>query len=95
MRTKAAKIVDDLLATYPDGACDFVENVAAPLPLQIICEMMGIPEADEKQVFAWTNVILGVGDPEYASTFEELHRREHGDEPVRAGPGGRPPGQSP
>ena len=54
----------------PTASCDFVENVAAPLPLQIICEMMGIPEADEKQVFAWTNVILGVGDPEYASTFE-------------------------
>jgi len=72
VRTKAAKIVDDLLTTYPDGACDFVENVAAPLPLQIICEMMGIPEADEKQVFAWTNIILGVGDPDYASTFEEL-----------------------
>jgi hypothetical protein len=72
VRTKAAKIVDELLATYPDGECDFVENVAAPLPLQIICEMMGIPEADEKQVFAWTNVILGVGDPEYASTFEQL-----------------------
>jgi cytochrome P450 len=72
VREKARVIVDGLLERYPEGACDFVEEIAAPLPLQVICEMMGIPEADEKQVFAWTNVILGVGDPEYAPTFDEL-----------------------
>ena len=26
---------------------------------------MGIPDEDERQVFAWTNTILGAGDPEY------------------------------
>jgi cytochrome P450 len=72
VRTKAAGIIDNLLERFPERQCDFVENVAAPLPLQIICEMMGIPEADEQQVFAWTNVILGVGDPDYAPTFDEL-----------------------
>jgi len=34
--------------------------------------MMGIPVEDEKQVFAWTNVILGAGDPDYGGTFENL-----------------------
>src|SRR5262249_54357444 len=72
VREKATKIVDGLLERFPEGECDFVETVAAPLPLQIICEMMGIPESDEQQVFAWTNVILGVGDPEYTPTFETL-----------------------
>ena len=47
VKEKAAKIVDGLLERYPDGECDFVEEIAAPLPLQIICEMMGIPAADE------------------------------------------------
>ena len=65
VRTKATAIVDRLLEHFPDGECDFVEQVAAPLPLQIICEMMGIPREDEAQIFQWTNVILGVGDPEY------------------------------
>ncbi|MEZ5217694.1 MAG: cytochrome P450 [Ilumatobacteraceae bacterium] len=69
---KAAKVVDRLLEEFPDRECDFVQEVAAPLPLQIICEMMGIPAEDEAKVFAWTNVILGVGDPEYAGTYEEL-----------------------
>ncbi|MDP9464449.1 MAG: cytochrome P450, partial [Actinomycetota bacterium] len=72
VRTKATVIIDRLLEQFPDGECDFVEQVAAPLPLQIICEMMGIPPSDEAQVFQWTNVILGVGDPEYVGSFEQL-----------------------
>lgn len=72
VRSTADAIVDDLLERFPEGECDFVREVAAPLPLRIICEMMGIPPSDEEQIFAWTNVILGAGDPEYASTLEEL-----------------------
>jgi cytochrome P450 len=72
VKTKAAAIVDTLLEKYPNGECDFVEEVAAPLPLQIICEMMGIPAEDEKQIFQWTNVILGAGDPEYGGSLEAL-----------------------
>jgi cytochrome P450 len=33
---------------------------------------MGIPAEDEEQVFRWTNVILGVGDPEFTTAFEDL-----------------------
>jgi cytochrome P450 len=68
----AQRLVDDLLANHPDRTCDLVQEIAAPLPLRIICEMMGIPPEDEKRVFAWTNTILGAGDPEYGGTFEKL-----------------------
>ena len=70
--TKAAAVVDRMLEHNPGGECDFVEWIAAPLPLQIICEMMGIPESDTEQIFAWTNVILGAGDPEYGGSYEAL-----------------------
>ena len=70
--TKAAAVVDRMLEHNPGGECDFVEWIAAPLPLQIICEMMGIPDDDIEQIFAWTNVILGAGDPEYGGTYEAL-----------------------
>ena len=56
----------------PMGECDFVAEIAAALPLQIICDMMGIPREDNKRILELTNVILGVGDPEYVSTMEEL-----------------------
>jgi len=72
VRTKAAAVVDRLLEQFPDRECDFVHEVAAPLPLQIICEMMGIPSSDEEQIFNWTNTILGVGDPEFTSSFDDL-----------------------
>jgi methyl-branched lipid omega-hydroxylase len=72
VKEKAAHVVDRLLEEHPDGECDFVEAVAAPLPLEVICEMMGIPDADVPQVFRWTNVILGAGDPDYVGTYENL-----------------------
>ncbi|MFI6504282.1 cytochrome P450 [Nonomuraea typhae] len=59
----AASIVDDLVATGP--GCDFVTEVAARLPLKIICDMMGIPEKDYGYIFERSNLILGGFDPEY------------------------------
>ena len=58
----AAEIVDDLLAKE---RCDFVTDVAARLPLKIICDMMGIGESDYATVFNASNIILSAGDPEY------------------------------
>jgi cytochrome P450 len=72
VKAKAAAAVDRLIEEFPDGHCDLVKEVAAPVPLQIICEMMGIPAADEAQIFAWTNTILGVGDPEYVTSLDDL-----------------------
>lgn len=62
----AARIVDDLLARGP--GCDFVTEVAARLPLKIICDMMGIPERDYGFVLERSNQILGGFDPEYVGT---------------------------
>ena len=72
VHTKAERIVDRLLENFPGQECDFVEHVAAALPLEIICDMIGIPEEDHAQVFAWTNTILGVGDPEFGTSYDDL-----------------------
>jgi cytochrome P450 len=66
---KAKQIVD---AVQDKGECDFVTEIAAQLPLQIICDMLGIPASQHQRIFELTNIILGVGDPEYASSMEEL-----------------------
>ena len=58
----ADKIIDDII---DKGSCDFVSDIAAALPLKIICDMMGIPESDYRSVFDRTNIIIGAGDPEY------------------------------
>jgi cytochrome P450 len=49
----------------PLGGCDFVVEVAARLPLAIICDMMGVASSDYDTVFKASNVILSSGDPEY------------------------------
>ena len=65
----ARRIVD---AVQAKGECDFVTEIAAQLPLQIICDMLGIPASQHQRIFELTNIILGVGDPEYATSLEEL-----------------------
>ncbi len=61
----STRIVDELLANGPGG--DFVTDAAARLPLQIICDLMGVPESDYAFVLDRSNVILGGFDPEYGS----------------------------
>ena len=74
VRERAHRLVASLIANHPDGQADLVAELAGPLPLQIICDMMGIPEQDHQRVFHWTNVILGFGDPDFTVDFEELVR---------------------
>ncbi|MEP6298406.1 MAG: cytochrome P450 [Ilumatobacter sp.] len=69
---KAKVIVDRIQEQFPDRTCDFVEHVAAALPLEIICDMMGIPATDYSKIFGWTNTILGVGDPDFVTSYEDL-----------------------
>ena len=64
----AARIVDDVI---DKGECDFVGEIAAALPLKIVCDMAAIPESQYEFVFDRTNVILGAGDPEYGGTEPE------------------------
>jgi methyl-branched lipid omega-hydroxylase len=66
---RADEIIDRVIER---GECDFVADIAAPLPLEIICDMMGIPESQHRMVFEKTNTILGLGDPEFVSGGENL-----------------------
>ena len=50
----------------PLGGCDLVGEIAAALPLKVICDMMGIPDDQYKFVLDQSNMILGAEDPEFA-----------------------------
>ncbi|MGI0151601.1 MAG: cytochrome P450, partial [Thermoplasmata archaeon] len=58
----AVKVIDRVAGL---GECDFVTEIAAPLPLEIICDLMGIPPSEYATVFRCSNIILSNGDPEY------------------------------
>jgi cholest-4-en-3-one 26-monooxygenase len=53
------------------GECDFVVDVAAELPLQVIVEMMGVPDEDRHKIFEWSNRLIGSEDPEYNVSRDE------------------------
>ena len=62
-------IVDAALdAVAPKGRCDFVEDIAVPLPLLLIAEMIGIDERDRQDFHRWSDAMMaGTGnfdDPE-------------------------------
>jgi methyl-branched lipid omega-hydroxylase len=72
VRDRARRLVTAMVADHPDGGCDFVQALAGPLPLQIICDMMGIPEEDHQKIFHWTNVLLGASDPDMCADYDEI-----------------------
>ncbi|MFF7200716.1 cytochrome P450 [Streptomyces sp. NPDC008141] len=50
---------------------EFVQEIAARLPLQIICEMIGVPAADEDRIFDWSNRMVGHQDPDFRTSHED------------------------
>lgn len=63
-RERVRAILD---AIAPKGECDFVTQVAAELPLQVIADLLGVPQDDRHQLFDWSNKLLGNEDPEYVT----------------------------
>lgn len=65
-------IARDIVAKAVEGGeCEFVEDVASELPLIAICELMGVPLDKRKRLFELTNIMLGMDDPELATTEED------------------------
>ena len=67
-RGHAKRIVD---AVAGRGECEFVEEVAAELPLIAILELLGVPLEDRKQFFDWTNTMIFADDPDMSTSEEE------------------------
>ncbi|MCL2543745.1 MAG: cytochrome P450 [Nocardioidaceae bacterium] len=63
MRDRAERIVLDAVE---GGTGNFVEQVAAELPLQAIADLIGVPQEDRKKLFHWSNSMLASEDPDYA-----------------------------
>ena len=67
-REHARKIIDNVIAR---GECEFVEEVAAELPLIAILELLGVPLEDRKKFFDWTNTMIFADDPDMITSEEE------------------------
>jgi cholest-4-en-3-one 26-monooxygenase len=69
IRELTAQIIDEVIEK---GGCDYVVDVAAEVPLQVIAEMLGVPQEDRHKLFEWSNRMIGSEDPEYIVSEEEV-----------------------
>jgi len=96
LRPRLAELVDELLAALPTGTpVDLVERFAYPLPITVICELMGIPEADRAPFREWTTALMDRPGPgatadasqrmaRYFTDLAEAKRREPADDLLSA-----------
>lgn len=65
-RAAIGQIVDEGLDQMAEGSeIDFVEGLAAIVPLAVIAEMLGVPREDWPLMFRLSNIIAGAADAEY------------------------------
>lgn len=92
LRPRVEQVVDELLDALEDRTeVDLIEEFAVPLPLTIICDLCGIPEADRADFRQWSLKLVGAGqDPdevayasskmvEYANALIDAQRAHPGD----------------
>jgi len=78
IREMAVRILDRAIAK---GTCDFVVDVAAVFPVDVIAELIGVPKEDRHKIFHWTNQSLstadgGETDPEYFVSDDQARQAQ-------------------
>ena len=53
---------DVIMRALERERCDFVSDIAARVPLYVICKMMGVPRNEWERLFTLTNEAFGAGD---------------------------------
>jgi cytochrome P450 len=76
MRPRVQQVVDRLLddmLTHPDGSADLVRDLALPLPITVICDLIGVPDLDRETFSTWSNQTLAPSSHEaYESAYHGL-----------------------
>lgn len=68
IREVTNRILDEAIEK---GEFDFMTDVAAPLPIAMICDIMGVPKSDENLIFDWSNRAVGIQDPDFNTSIDE------------------------
>jgi cytochrome P450 len=76
LRPRIQQIVDELLdEAIEAGEVDLVATLAYPLPVTIICELLGVPPEDRGMFRTWSNVLARSLDPDFLLSADEIATR--------------------
>jgi len=76
LRPRIQQVVDELIdEVQPKGAMEVVEDLAYPLPVVIICEMLGVPPSDHERFKDWSRDLARGLDPDFVQPMDSLERR--------------------
>ena len=53
-RARVTRVIDEVIE---NGSCDFVNDIAVPVPLGVLMSMMGLPDEDFQKLFEWSEAI--------------------------------------
>ena len=70
IRTRADTLLDEVQAKG-EADSDFVADIAAELPIQMLAELFAVPQSDRHKLFEWSNLIIGGDDPEVSVSREQ------------------------
>ncbi|NUU20538.1 MAG: cytochrome P450 [Streptomycetaceae bacterium] len=73
LRGLTAKTLD---AALPKGTFDFVTEVSADFPINVLARMLDVPGEDTEKLIDWGNRIIGNTDPDYADVLLESQESE-------------------
>lgn len=75
-REMTRKVAEGLVADFPDnGPVDLVSQWAAPLPMAVICELLGVPFADRALFSEWGDALaVGLDRPRSVSQGRAMNR---------------------
>jgi cytochrome P450 len=78
MRPHIQEIVDGLLDRVEDArTMDVIEDLAYPLPVQVICEMLGVPTSDQEVFRQWSGHIARSLDAAVLPADSDVITRGH------------------
>jgi cytochrome P450 family 142 subfamily A polypeptide 1 len=66
------KVTDLIDAVIERGECDIVADIATPLPMFMIGELMGLPESDHEQLLHWSDLFATGGDEIHDEVIEAV-----------------------
>jgi cytochrome P450 family 142 subfamily A polypeptide 1 len=66
LRDRINQLIDSVI---DQGSCDFVADIATPLPMLMIGELMGLPESDYEKLLHWSD-LFATGGEEIRSEVE-------------------------